>query len=248
VAATVAAAGCGGGGGGEQERSRASIVLGDAARKTLAAGSAREHALIHTEPNRSMDFETDTVMDFKADDFRGTFTYHAFEDLDPGTRLDAIHHDGVDYFRLPGERTWTKTKTAAQDVIGNSVDMSSALHWFGAVTDDARVEGKEKVRGASTTRYRAVIDLRKVAEEIPAGQRLAYAAVVRAFDEPRIPFTIWIDDRTGLIRRMDNRIEFSNVKGPPPEGEKAIVATAEWYGFGVEAEVRPPPPDLTRDE
>src|SRR5687767_8630185 len=86
--AVLALAGCGGGGGddGGDDGSRASIIIGDAARKTLAAGTAREHGEFHTEPKRAMDFVTDTVVDFPGDDFKGTFTYNAFEGLEPGTK------------------------------------------------------------------------------------------------------------------------------------------------------------------
>jgi hypothetical protein len=248
--AAVALAGCGGGGGddGGDDQSRASIIIADASRKTLAAGTAREHVEAHTEPNRSMDFETEGVVDFKADDTRGTFTYHAFEGLDPGTKIEAITHDEIDYFKLPGDENWVKTETAPQDAIANSTDGASSLRWLGIVTDDARVQGKQAIRGTQTTRYSAVIDLRKVGKEIPAGERLAYSAVVQAFKNPRIPVTVWIDDRTGLIRRMHHELPFSNIKAPPPEGEKALVATADWYDFGVEARVEPPPPDQTEEE
>jgi len=250
LVALLALAGCGGGGGsdGGDDQSRASIIIADASRKTLAAGTAREHAEFHSEPKRSMDFVTDTVVDFPGDDFKGTFTYNAFEDLEPGTKLDAIHHDDIDYFKLPEEQKWTKTKTSAQDAIGNSVDVTSALRWFGEVTDDARVEGKETVRGAPATRYRAILDLRKVAKQVPPGQRLAYSAVVRVFRDPRIPFKIWIDDRSGIIRRMENEISFANLKAPAPEGESKLTGFAEWYDFGVEARIEPPPPEQTEEE
>lgn len=85
--------------------------------------------------------------------------------------------------------------------------------------------GQESVRGADTTRYRTTIDLTGVegAEEEGLGQP--------------IPTELWVGE-DGLVHRLRQQVPISNA------GQTGKVDfTLEYFDFGVEETIEPPPED-----
>jgi hypothetical protein len=92
--------------------------------------------------------------------------------------------------------------------------------------------GVEKVRGDEATHYRAELDPEKLLEELPAGERADYAHDAR-HSEP-LPVEVWIDHEN-RVRRVSLREEF--------EENAPMITTFEFFDFGVDVEVEPPPAD-----
>lgn len=248
-AAALALVGCGGGGeggGDEQRRSEASVLIAEASRATLAKGTARQYLDFHTEPARRLAFTMDGVVDMRADDSRGTIRYEAFEGVDPGTEIEIITFDDIDYFRQGGEETWLKTETTEEDAVANSQDVPDGLRNLGAVTNDARARGRESIRGVPTTKYTATVDAERIPETLPPDQRDTARRGLRLFKEPVLPAQVWIDD-DGLIRRLRYDFDFDNLRAPS-NGEERMVMTVDLFGFGTDARVQAPPPEQTVDE
>jgi hypothetical protein len=244
--AVLAIAGCGNGEEADEGDPAASRAIRAASAATLARGTARQHIDFRTEPDGTLDFSVDGLVDFEADDERGTFTYRAFPGVDLGTKVDIITVDEIDYIHVPGESIWLKTKTTEQDAISNATDIPSSLRYFGDVTEGARAEGSEIVRGVRTTRYRVTVGIEEPPPGLDAEGRERYKRTIRAFKDKRLPAKVWIDKR-GLIRRIAYTIEFATLARLMGR-EDGVDLVAELYDFGVPAHITPPPPERTEVE
>jgi hypothetical protein len=248
--AVVALAGCGGsadsGDGDRERRSEASVLIERASRATLAQGTARQYLDFRTEPQRKLAFTAEGLVDMAGDDERGTFSYESFQDVDPGTEIEYITFDEIDYFRQAGTESWIKTKTTAEDALANSNDVTSGLQRAGAVSNDARPVGRESVRGVPTIKYEATTDLARVPQSVPADQRDEALKVLRIYKTRELPFQIWIDD-DGLIRRIRYDIDWDDLH-VPSNGEERMVVVLDLFEFGVDARIQPPPPEQTVEE
>ena len=134
--------------------------------------------------------------------------YWVKEDVDEGS-ADAVEL----LIPLPG------TPTEPTDVLARVVRASA----------ETAELGKEEVRGAETTHFRARVDLRKLADQLPPDARAAAGALDE--DSRFVPVDIWIDGEKRLRRITVEQVE-----------DEARVATRfDLFGYGVEVEVEPPP-------
>ena len=181
--------------------------------------------------------------------------------------------DNIVYYKMPQEmqsgtpemKPWVKAdldsfyeqqygQSFSEMQANNPTDPTQQLE---ALKDVGSVEriGQEKIRGASTTHYRAVMDLKKAAaQEGPEAQK-AYDKMIEQTGTSEIPIDVWLDEQ-GRARRfaMDMTTTVPMPASDPSAGgttteEKIRVTTTEdIFDFGVPVNVSPPPPEKTMSQ
>jgi hypothetical protein len=180
---------------------------------------------------------------------------------DLGT-MTAIQSGTVIYMRwpvlqqqIPGGTPWLKVDLQQ---VGKSMGVDfSAMMQMGAggspatllqnlrAGGDLKRIGTEEVRGAHTTHYHVVVDLRKVADTVPAQLRARIRAstekVIQMTGQSRVPEDVWIGD-DGLVRRLelDQRIPVGATRGK-------LKMTMDLFGFGTLVSVTLPPSNQVTD-
>lgn len=164
------------------------------------------------------------------------------------------------YLRVPmlemltGTSGWLRASAEELGASGESFglgagasDPSQLLETLRGVAGDVVEVGPEEVRGVSTTRYRATIDLAEALEAAPEAQRERLEAQLDGFgtDGVTLPVEVWIDD-DGLPRRMSIDLagvaEMANELGP---GGRASM-TIEFFDYGDDITIElPDPADTT---
>ena len=116
----------------------------------------------------------------------------------------------------------------------NQADPSQALGMLMA-SSKARVTGSEVIRGARTTRYSLMIDVRKVAKNAgKLGESLD--KMIQAMGLSTIPAQAWVDTQNRV-----RRITWTMAMNAPGAGRVSMTMTEDLYDFGVRADVQPPP-------
>lgn len=86
-----------------------------------------------------------------------------------------------------------------------SSDPSQFVDYLRAVSDSTKKVGRDTVRGVATTRYHAIIDLRKYPNVVPGFQKAtakrAIATMESLLGAHTMPMDVWIDS-SRLVRRM----------------------------------------------
>jgi hypothetical protein len=114
------------------------------------------------------------------------------------------------------------------------------LAYLSEVADIEEV-GTETVRDAETTHYRFVTDLTALAENGPEELRSSYEQLIQITGAEEIPTQVWIDG-DDLVRRIVTDFEIDQ------QGQQVSQqSTIEYYEFGVEVDVQPPPESETVD-
>ena len=114
------------------------------------------------------------------------------------------------------------------------------LAYLSEVADVEKV-GTETVRDAETTHYRFVADLAALAENGPEELRPSYEQLIQITGAEEIPTQVWIDG-DDLVRRIVTDFEIEQ------QGQQiSQQSTIEYYEFGVEVDVQPPPESDTVD-
>jgi hypothetical protein len=159
--------------------------------------------------------------------------------------------------QIPGGKPWLKLnlqeagKQAGIDLSqllqsGNmSQDPTQMLDYLRAASGEVTKVGNEQVRGVDTTHYRATVDLKKVPDAAPSGQR---AALRKQIDQlialtgtRTIPTEVWIDG-DNLVRRVKLSYVFDQ------NGERgSTTVLEELYDFGAQVNVSPPTADEVVD-
>lgn len=126
-----------------------------------------------------------------------------------------------------------------------------------ALKDVGSVEklGQEEIRGASTTHYRAIMDLEKAAAQEGPKVKKAYEKMIQQTGTSEIPMDVWLDEQ-GRARRfkMDMTTTVPVPAADPSAGgatteEKIhVVTTEDIFDFGVPVSVSPPPPEKTMSQ
>jgi hypothetical protein len=111
------------------------------------------------------------------------------------------------------------------------------------LSEVAEVEemGTETVRDVETTHYRFTADIAALAESGPEELRSSYEQLVEITGAEEVPTEVWIDgdDR---VRRIVTEVEIEQ------QGQQFTQqSTVEYYEFGVELDVQPPPEEDTVD-
>ena len=126
-----------------------------------------------------------------------------------------------------------------------------------ALKDVGSVEkvGREKIRGAATTHYRAVMDFEKMAEQSGPEAEKAYEDMIEQMGTSEVPTDVWIDDQ-GRARKFEMDMTTTVPVPADPTADPAaggattqqeirMVMVQEMYDFGVPVEVSPPPDEKT---
>jgi hypothetical protein len=161
--------------------------------------------------------------------------------------MDTVMSDDAMYLRsrafavglAPGKE-WLKARDT--DAIGNigqndPGQMLDYLRGAGSVDE----VGSERIRGLTTTKYRARIELDKVVDKLPENRRDRIEPAIDQLHRlglDEIPMTVWVD-RQDLVRRatMD-----WTVKNPDNAAERFHVSmTLDLFDFGTSARVVVPP-------
>jgi hypothetical protein len=148
--------------------------------------------------------------------------------------------------QLPGGKSWVRMdlETLAEEQgidLGalmqfSQSDPTQSLQYLRGASDDFEEVGSEPVRGVDTTHYRGTIDLRKAAEGLPEEARESVDRVIELTGERELPVDVWIDD-DGLARR----ITYEQPLPAPGAEDASMELTMEFFDFGLDVDVEPPP-------
>lgn len=141
--------------------------------------------------------------------------------------------DGKSYW-VKDDDVETTTSDPAELLIpfpGSPTKPTDVLTRVLLASDEQKEIGKDEVRGAETSHYRARVDLRKLEQQLPDADR-PEGEVEYTGDERYVPVDLWIDDESRLRRITLTEQE--------EEGNSAMTISVELYDYGVEFEVQPP--------
>jgi hypothetical protein len=126
-----------------------------------------------------------------------------------------------------------------------SSDPSQFVDYLRAVSDRTQKVGTDTVRGVATTRYHAIIDLRKYPNLVPASQRTtakhAITTMESAIGGHTMPMDVWIDAGK-LVRRV------SFTLGECVNNQKVNMSmTMDLYDYGPQPAAQAPPSSQAYD-
>jgi hypothetical protein len=239
--------------------------VASAATLTSDAGSARlGFSMTMKAGGRTIQLDGAGAFDF--DDSRGTIIMDASSVLPAGSgdgRFELRMIGSMLYMKMPaglgtqalgGGKPWVAVdveKTLKAAGLGGinptnlQQDPTQTLRLLRASSTSVKKVGTAKVRGVSTTRYKARLDLRKSIEA--TGDELGLsdkerAQLRRAAEQmsaqaglKMIPVEIFVDQE-GLLRRM--RLTMKSTIAAAPF---ALTQTTDFYDFGVDVNVEAPP-------
>lgn len=260
VALAVTAGACSGDD--EVDSSSPQAVLAAAPGKTIAEGTSRvaiDVSLSGEPARRSVTGEG--AFDFKGE--RGRLDLDLGPLLPSAGRAEIVFSEDVVYLKvalgLPQlkKRPWLKIdldeleKAGVGDIEAlrqlRTNDPKAALNYLRGATGDVTREGEEVVRGVSTTRYRATVDLEKAKRAVDEELRGDLDQVRKQLGTNRLPVQAWIDGE-GRLRRLRYTVDVSTLDKSAPAraaGTGEVSAAFELFDFGVGVDVAPPPADQT---
>lgn len=183
--------------------------------------------------------------------------------LDPQSwQVDAVLDGFVMYLRLPflapqlpSGKSWVRVDVR-QAAAAKGLDLGrlesyfqsdprQSFEYLKAVAGKVVPMGREEVRGTDTTRYRAMIDLARYAQLVPAGKRKAlgdFERMARQYGLTLLPVTVWVDDES-RVRRMDLELAIE-----PAPGQKARSSLRmEMFDYGKRVVIDLPDPAEVAD-
>jgi hypothetical protein len=157
--------------------------------------------------------------------------------------------------KLPAGKPWLKIdllregKKLGIDLGSLSTMQSSSpsqsLQWL-RTAGGASVVGHERIHGVRTTHYRGTLDLTRLPDVAPSGQREAVRKSLGALRKYLVstspPFDTWIDKR-GRVRRLQEQM----VEKVPSAGAMTMFITFDLYDFGARAKIDIPADSQTID-
>jgi hypothetical protein len=245
-------------------------AVAEAATKTSGAGSSRvafEGSVGGGGLPQAFAFTGEGAVDYESRQAR--LSYDMSEVMPGGGELELLMDWPVMYMRfpeavaseLPEGKSWVKFDLGAvganlgidldQLMQLNQGDPSQVLTYLRGVTEGVEELGEEKVRGVTTTHYRALVDVRKSAEQaagsLDAETRRALQESVDRLVELTgtkvMPMDVWIDEE-GLARRISMSFDM-NV--PEATEKMRMEMSMEFFDFGTAVDVNPPPADEVLD-
>jgi len=128
---------------------------------------------------------------------------------------------------------------------GGSSDPTQGLAMVRGAENVVKV-GTEQVRGVDTTHYHLDINFQKAVADAPPAVRAAIQQFADEHTVPTTPADVWLDS-DGRVRRLQQKIDFSDLRLPPALGNKVQglgtpTVTAEFYGFGEPVDTQLPAP------
>lgn len=250
----------------EKERSPQQVLAGAPAR-TVASRTAKVALSVSVDGgSEAVDFKGDGVFDFKSQRGRLVLDLSSLGLPGGGGDTEIVFNADVVFMKLPFElpelkdRPWVKIDLSELDELSGvdvaqlrqiqSNDPTAALNYLHGVTDKVEVVGTEEVRGTTTTHYKAVIDLRKAAREVPADLKDDITQIAKQLGSNTIGTEVWIDNE-GRLRKLRYAVDVSKAELPSKDGEAApsgtLTATFELFDFGTETSVADPPAEQVTD-
>jgi hypothetical protein len=159
--------------------------------------------------------------------FDRRFVYMKFALL--GAALGGKSWLGFDLERVSEELGVDSSLLRSQQQQG--ADPTSTLRFLKAASDEVEEVGTEQVRGVETTHYRATVDLS------------SFAGVTELGGDDEMETDVWVGE-DNLIRR----VKWSQSIKPQGTDQAVDAAfTCEYYDFGTEVQVEPPPAHDVQD-
>jgi hypothetical protein len=150
--------------------------------------------------------------------------------------------------KLPGGARWLRLDVARfaqaagldmQQLAGGQANPAQFLQYLRAIAGTPVRVGSELVRGASTTRYHASVDLAKLAGVLSGGSggelHAALAKLAAQLGSSEMPVDVWVDSH-GLVRRIGLALSLAT-----GTGRARVGLTIELFGFGPTPSLTPPP-------
>lgn len=151
--------------------------------------------------------------------------YLSLDALEGGSSSDTPQLAGKKWLRL------NPSDFGGDTQIGQS-NPSAGLDALRGATDVTKV-GRATVRGTSTTRYRAQLDLDQAVAKAPEDQRTEVTSTVQALGSGTVSADVWVDGK-GRVRRIKLRV------GSTSAGNRGS-ATFEYFDLGSQVSVEEPP-------
>jgi hypothetical protein len=137
-----------------------------------------------------------------------------------------------------GGKHWLKMDLGEFDQLGSQgqqADPTSTLDGLRGVSNDVQDLGAEKVRGADTTHYHAVVDVEKALAKVRPSQRERVRNALSQFGNEKLPIDIWIG-RDGVPRRYGLSLDVTK------DGQTVhITESFDFFDFGAVVDVHAPP-------
>jgi hypothetical protein len=265
LAVTLAATACGGGSSGDTTvtptetapSGSAQALVAAAGTKTADAGSARMSFTASFRGPTSGSMTGEGVFDKR----QGHLTLDMSNlsgagAVVPGGKAELVFDQLVYYMKLPEGsglplppgKEWLKldlqklSQSQGLDLEQlaqlNQSDPSQALDFLRGASEDFERVGTEDVRGVTTTHYKGTIDLTKVSENAPPEIAEQYRKLAELGPSTKVPMEVWIGD-DDLVRR----IRFEQAL----DENSTMTMEEEFYDFGADVDVTPPPDDQVVD-
>jgi hypothetical protein len=267
LAALLLLPACGGG------DSVAADPVAEAAAKTTEAGSSRiEFTMAIEAEGQKFSMRGEGVFDYTSPRGRMTLDLGNFPELSRGAltgrRMEFVFDGLVYYMKFPegveelrplGDK-WLKLDLAKVDE-ETAVDLGALqqanqnpaqlMQFLRGASDDIEELGQEDVRGVEATHYRATVDFDAVIDqtaeigELSDEMREQLEAEIERMKSQTgletLPVDVWLDEEN-VVRRMRMDLSF------PVEGEQmGMDMTMDFFDFGVDVNVAPPPAEETVD-
>ncbi len=96
--------------------------------------------------------------------------------------------------------------------------------------------GSDLVRREVTTHYSTIVKTQTFIDQVPKDQQKAMRKFLRLMGIKTYPVDIWVD-RDGVVRKVAVDLEYKL----PDAAYVKMQLTEEYYDFGIEADIKPPP-------
>lgn len=153
-----------------------------------------------------------------------------------GFEMDIIVDGSTAYVSMDGGKQWTREEVDVSQPTGN-YDASQMLGYLRSVSDDVVAEGREKVRGRETTRYRVFVAFEDLMADMDEEQRQSFDDLRQFVDIDGFDITAWIDDE-GRPAKMEYTFDMDT------NGLEANTKfVLEMFDWGRDVDIELPPAD-----
>ncbi|HXJ63105.1 MAG TPA: LppX_LprAFG lipoprotein [Actinomycetota bacterium] len=244
--AAVLLAGCSsGGGGGDSSLSVAQLLAGSADKSTASTAKLALDVSVDVPGQGSVEITGSGAFDYANN--RGVITEHIPSTAgQPAQTIEVRTIGDTVYVKAPGlsaDKPWVKTDTStfnAQNGGAAASDPTQFLDYLRGSSNSVTDEGTDTVRGVHTRKMKAVLDLQKAAEKLPADQRKAVEQAIQQLGTSTIPAEVWIDDQGRLAKMTFSVGTPSGASGSGGGG--SLDLTFELFDYGAPVNVTAPPP------
>lgn len=153
-----------------------------------------------------------------------------------GFEMDIIVDGSTAYISLDGGKQWTREAVDVSQP-GSSYDAGQMLGYLRNVSDDVVEEGREKVRGRETTRYRAFVSFDSLIADMPEEQRQPFEDLRQFVKPDGFDIIAWVDAE-GRPAKMEYTFDM-DVNGLEADTNFVL----EMFDWGRDVTIELPPAD-----